>query len=340
MKLFGGKKKIKKNIKELNTLSKPQDDDGSINALPEHKIITMQGDLAELKGISEKEITTAPISEKKQAYIPVSKKLKKAPLPSTEELIGAAPKNLPVFEKIPKKKDSLKETSIKVPIPLKRSFNPLFIILIIIIILGGIGGFFYWQGKEAPPVIEPEPEQIEPSQSLIPVSETIIIFSPEKTIKEIIKEQGTKEQNTDTFKRIVIQKSEKEFFSLSELFERLEIIAPPYTMLELGENYTLFINNNKLGIAIEIKNSDNLKSRLRIWEETMLDSFKNFYLEDYANLSCNEFIDNKYKEIDIRYSNIADPIINVNYAIANNLLIIGISKNLMYNTIDKIVDNL
>jgi len=338
MKLFGGKKKIKKDIKELNTLSKPQDNNGLINALPEHKIRTMQDDLAELEGISEKKIMTVPVPEKKEPYIPIPKKLKKAPLPSPEELIGAAPSNLPVFEKIPKKKDSLKETSTKIPVPLKRNFKPLFII--IIIILAGIGGFFYWQGKEAPPIIEPEPEQIQPSQSLIPINETIIVFSPEKTIKEIIKEQGRKEQNAYTFKRIVIQKSEKEFFSLSELFERLEIIAPPYTMLGFGENYTLFINNNKLGIAIEIKNSDNLKSRLRIWEETMLDSFKSFYLEDYANLSSSGFIDNKYKEIDIRYSNIADPVINVNYAIVNNLLIIGISKNLMYNTIDKIVDNL
>jgi len=338
MKLFGGKKKIKKDIKELNILLKPDNDNGPINALPEHKIRTMQDDLAELEGVAEKKIATAPVPEKKEPYIPVSKKLKKAPLPSTEELIGAAPSNLPVFEKKSKKKDFPKEASIKVSIPLKRSFNPLFII--IIIILAGVGGFFYWQGKETPPIIEPEPEQVEPSQSLIPINETIIIFSPEKTIKEIIKEQGTKEENADIFKRITIQKTEKEFFSLSELFEKLEIIAPPYTMLGFGENYTLFVNNNKLGIIIEIKNSDNLKSRLRIWEETMLDSFKSFYLEDYANLSCNGFIDNKYKEIDIRYSNIANPVINVNYAIVNNLLIIGISKNLMYNTIDKIVDNL
>ena len=83
MKLFGGKKKIKKNIKELNTLSKPQDDDGSINALPEHKIITMQDDLAELEVIPEKKIIPVPIPEKKEPYITVSKKLKKAPFPST-----------------------------------------------------------------------------------------------------------------------------------------------------------------------------------------------------------------------------------------------------------------
>ena len=398
MSLFKKEDKIKKDI-NLTTLSRPQDDDGPINALPEYKIRTMYTDLQEIE--PQKEIKKAPLPktdtkeikkekkiekqqireerkkikerkkqeriekqqaqktalfEKKKSLIkraplpnieeliksaPIDKKIKKAPLPGTEQLIGSIPINLPIIEESKKDiKEAKPEKKIEsyIPIPRKRKIRPIFLLLIIALLI--IGGVFYWINREPEPVIpDPIPEQIQPSESLIQVNETKI-FDLQDSLFELIKEKS-QNQEIGITRRLAILKNEKEFLSLNELFQKLEITPPPYTISNLEENYTLVIysqeQGKRLNLVIQVKNSEILKQRMKEWESTMFNNFSKFYIDDQPGEKASEaFLIDNYKGIDIRYINLPDPDLTLNYTIRNNLLIIGTSKQAIYSIVDNL----
>ena len=326
-------------------------DDKPINALPDYEIRTMKDDLAEL-GLKklEKEAKTfpRPLPEVEEEPAPPEKLPilpKKAPLPGTEELIVAEelapPPPLPQIEelKIPKPAPAY------APIPKRKNSILILVIILVIILLGG-GGFIYWQIKKpiTPPPVQPPPVVTpQPSAPLILINETkIISLSPDKSLFELLKEEAKLEQPILTFKRVALLKNEKDFLSLAEIFQNLEIPVPPYVLAELKENYNLVLfsqaTGKRLGLISEVKDDLNLKEQLGVWEQTMLDDFKNFYPSQIPGTRASQtFLDDIYQGIAIRYVNLPYSTLTLNYTILNNLLIIGTSKELMYNSIDKIL---
>lgn len=354
-------KDIRLNPPKIN-LPEPEEKQGtSINALPEYEIRTMKDDLAKL-GLEklEKEAISAQASPAPDE-LPIidDEKIKKPSLPSIEELIiKQPPEPRPQIQKleIPEPPHFAKalENKPKPAIPLppapkkKKSKSILLpILIIIIIILAGIGGIFYWQNRKNPPLppIE-ENEEPELSESLIPVEKTKIISLDNQTsVSAVLQQEALSEESPGTIKRIAILKNETEFLSLIDLFQELEINIPSSVLTEIKENYTLVLysQNGKshLGLVAEIKNISNLQEQLRLWEQTMVNDLKNFFLSEEPGLSAtNEFQDNIYNNVSIRYINFPEPNITIDYALTDNLFILLTSKESMYEIIDRIVDNL
>jgi len=311
-----------------------------INTLPEYQIRTMKDDLAG-RGLGK----GAP--PKKLPIVPG-----KTPLPTTEELIAKEKKAVKV--KKVKKGKPVPRPKPKQP---KAKPKPLIILIIAAIILAGIALFFYWQGLK-PSALPPEeqslPESIKPSESLIAVDETkIISLLPEASftdaLKQDIKQESRKEQGIGTFKRLAVLKNTKEFLSLIEFFEKMQLIVPPYALTELlGPNYTLALYNQNgekhLVLVSEVKNSENLEEQLNFWEKTMFNDLKNFFLtETPGQPLTSEFEEIAYpptiepeKQATIRYLNFSDPGLTFDYTIIKDVFVLTTNKEAMY----KIVDNL
>ena len=318
----------------------------ALNSLPDYKIRTMKDDLAKLAGKPEDIRTTKEVAPPEK--LPIAPKKFRASLPSTEELITK------VF--IPKSKKSelpsppqpkITPSQTK-PVKIKKPKPKLLIILIIILLIAmGALGFLYWYGKEKPesPPAEEEhqPETPQPSEYLIPVEETKIISLETNSLSDLLRQEAQLDQPIKSFKRIAILKNENEFLSLSEFLQELEVNYPPYFLPQLKENYNIFLFNQETGkrllLIVETENIENLREQLTIWEETMLEDFKNFYPIDKPGQPASEsFLDDIYRDIAIRYINLPFSTLTINYTIINNLLIIGTSKEAIYTAIDNVLD--
>jgi hypothetical protein len=141
----------------------------------------------------------------------------------------------------------------------------------------------------------------------------------------------------------------KEFLSLIEFFEKMQLIVPPYALTELlGPNYTLALyNQNKekhLVLVSEVKNSENLKEQLNFWEKTMFNDLKNFFLTEIPDQPLtSEFEEIAYpptiepdEQAVIRYLSFPDPDLAFDYTIIKDVFVLTTNREAMY----KIVDNL
>jgi hypothetical protein len=69
----------------------------------------------------------------------------------------------------------------------------------------------------------------------------------------------------------------------------------------------------------------------------MFDDLKNLFLDEkLQEPSVKSFKNNVYKGVEIRYLNLPNPDLTIDYAVVNNLLILSTSKAAMYEIIDRI----
>jgi len=111
-----------------------------------------------------------------------------------------------------------------------------------------------------------------------------------------------------------------------------------------GSNYTFFSYNQtegkRLGLVIKIAEGIDLSADLKEWEVSIPERVNEFsvYLGDEILLATTEeFQDNIYNNIPIRYFNLPDPDLSVDYAIIGDKLIITTSKDSMYAVIDALL---
>jgi hypothetical protein len=324
--------------------------------------------------ISEEEIEAAPktaptpsreLPKKIEGELMPQKEIptppKKSILPGTEELV--APKEdlfIPSMPRPEREKEEMPplpqmeeakippELSYEAPLPSPKK-KILSLILIIAIAAGlGIGGFFLikaFSNKGGPTTPTPNPPITAPklSPALISVNETkTISLAPDKSLFELLREETTTTQENKTFERIGVLKNEKEFLSSVELLQNLEVAIPPFALSYIKGNYNLLIygqsNGKRLGLIAEIENPENFKEQLRIWEGTMLDDFKNFYpIHVPGPRASQNFLDDIYLNVAIRYVNLPKPDLTLNYTILNNLFIVGTSKETIYTIIEKVL---
>jgi hypothetical protein len=245
--------------------------------------------------------------------------------------------------------------------------------LAIILILGGIGGFLYWWNYIHVIISTPLPIHLEcqnaqclgvegegenqcstdadclppeptlPS-SLIPVDETETIelaIDQTDQLLEKLKIAATKKQEIGTLKRILIKltNGEEKYTSLTEFVSALNLIFPE-DILNSSENYTLFFyaqaEGQRLGLVINTTN--NIKENLILWEKTMVTDLASLFLDlTREEPATQEFQDNIYQDIAIRYLNFPNPDLTIDYALFNDKLVITTSKASMYAAIDALL---
>ncbi|MAF20380.1 MAG: hypothetical protein CMI55_01720 [Parcubacteria group bacterium] len=187
--------------------------------------------------------------------------------------------------------------------------------------------------------------------SIIPVSktETITFNLQEKDkLPGQLKTIVNQEQATSTLNRVLIKMDngqQREYLSLANLSAILKLNFPEkvLSMIAVDEvqadNYTLFSSSqaqgNHLGLVLELQQGVDLIEDLKIWEDTIKYDLEPLFLEEQIPASLTEeFQDNAYRNIAIRYMNFPGPDLSIDYALAANKLVITTSRESMYAAID------
>jgi len=199
-------------------------------------------------------------------------------------------------------------------------------------------------------------EPVEPTvpDSLIPVSATTTIeltIGQEDLLLDELKLAALEEQATSTFKRILVKlvsETEKKYADLETLISALGISLPDNILsavaisdIEAG-NYTLFFYNqtedNRLGLVIDMGESSTLIEDLKNWEQTIVTDLEPLLLqEELPEAFTQGFQDNTYQDIAIRYLNFPQPDLSVDYGIVAGKLVITMSRESMYASIDALL---
>src|SRR3989338_145064 len=191
------------------------------------------------------------------------------------------------------------------------------------------------------------PEEPEEPNSLIPVSETKTIEisisqpenqTPESLLLEKIKTAVLQEQGPGLLKRILVKiiNGEKKYASLGELISGLGINIPQNILTDL-KDYTLFFYTQNEGprLGLIIETAGDIKENLTLWETAMTADLEPLFLEAVKEEPENRtFQDNVYQNIAIRYLNLPDPSLTIDYASIGNKLIITTSKETIYQALE------
>lgn len=256
--------------------------------------------------------------------------------------------------KAPQEKITIEEKVIKEdkkPVTQKRSVGLpklIALALIVILILGGLGGFLYWRNYsvEVEEPTEPtEPTEPDIPQSLIPTSGTELIVLEAGYKDAFIQELKlilAKEKEEGALDSILIKitsQTEIRYASLSDFISFLGINLPTEI---IQSNYTFFSYRQpegaRLGLVIQLKEGADLSETLNLWETNIQEDLKALFIglneQDVLTAATEEFQDNTYNEIAIRYLNFPSSDLSIDYAVVDDKLIIATSKESMYAAID------
>ncbi len=201
-------------------------------------------------------------------------------------------------------------------------------------------------------------QPVEPTvpEPLIPVDETRTIeltIGQENLLLDDLKLVAAQEQTLNTFKRILaklISQTEKKYADLDTLVSSLGISLPNSILFTAansdikGGNYTLYFysqpEGNRLAIVIALVEGVDLSQELRNWETSIKTDLESFFLGldiEVQPTATEEFQDNLYQDIVIRYLNFPSPDLSIDYAIVGNKLVMTTSRESMYATIDALL---
>ena len=159
------------------------------------------------------------------------------------------------------------------------------------------------------------------------------------------------EQNKGEFKVILLKliENKKTRYADFDSFVSISRLSIPEGIRETvnksnisGNSYNLFSygdgEKNRIGLIIDMEESDKFLGELKNWENTIINDIKPILFKDaLSDVATEEFQDNIYKEIPLRYINIPTPDLSVDYAIINKKLIIATSKESMFAIIDSLI---
>lgn len=198
-----------------------------------------------------------------------------------------------------------------------------------------------------------QPAEPEIPQSLISVNGTETIKMELRSKDLFIWELGlilAKDEEENILNNILVKissQTERKYVSLSDFISISGINLPENIIQSAvaddlgGMNYSFFSYNQtegkRLGLIIKIAEGVDLSADLGEWEASVPEYVDGFfiYLEDQILLAATEeFQDNVYNNIAIRYLNFPNPDLSVDYAIVGDKLIIATSRESMYAVID------
>ena len=114
-------------------------------------------------------------------------------------------------------------------------------------------------------------------------------------------------------------------------------------LANLEESFSFFIHNEqgktRTGIAIELKNKDNVLAEMLKQEPTLTENLSFLFLSKPVINEKIVFKSGEYNGVKVRFFNLAanDDSTSIDYGVYDNKLIIATSKNTMWSIIDKIV---
>jgi hypothetical protein len=199
-----------------------------------------------------------------------------------------------------------------------------------------------------------EPAEPVIPETIIPITETKIIelaIGEEDLLLERLKLTAIEKQTSNTLRRVLVKlvsPVEKKYARLDTLLSSLGITLPISIRQSIAtstlerENHTFFFysqpEGNRLGLVINMKESSTLVQDLKTWEESMIANLRPLLLrDDVPAAATQEFQDNTYREIAIRYINFPDPSLTIDYALVADKLVITTSRESIYAVIDALL---
>lgn len=128
-----------------------------------------------------------------------------------------------------------------------------------------------------------------------------------------------------------------------EIIELLEINIPTNVSNVLEEKYTFFLyaqkEGNRAGFVVKIIDREALVASLKDWEKIMEEDLRSIFLGQEPGEPVNEkFQDGTYQGINIRYLNFSELSLAIDYALAEDYLIITTSKESIFKMIERILE--
>lgn len=152
------------------------------------------------------------------------------------------------------------------------------------------------------------------------------------------------------------QPSANNLATLENIAAGLKLKIPSAVKNELTGDYDLFIYGSsefdkeicqthknispscsgpRLGLALKTNGEAKINSAAKVWEKTMASDLKNLILA--KTISSGQFQTGTYKNQTIRYKNLPISTTAIEYALVNDILIIGTSKSSTLKAIDAAV---
>lgn len=287
---------------------------------------------------------------KKEVFSSISQPISPATLPS-DDVFKSVEKEPAVFKKpLPQTSPAPALVTSSVDIETSsanflsgRNLKLVFVVLLVLIAGGGTFVYFNYFKSNLPvdssiignndiiPIVTPE--------SLFPVDGTIKVVadsgvSPIDSVKTAVSSSILEK---GSFNRILINKQETPL-SLDGFLNDLNINISDEVKNGLTNDYTFFVYGQAQGLryGLVIKTNNDISSQLVNWESEMFKDLNSLYFDGNPQTVSAEFRDNGDYPVSIRYINLPDPSVSLDYALANNLLIITTSKDSMIDLIGKL----
>lgn len=226
--------------------------------------------------------------------------------------------------------------------------------------------------QELQPLLPPEETQPtainEPKlpASILSYSRTEIITASKNTpaaINTAIEDFDSDSVGDDELARLAVKAATpdnpdiSEFTNLDDIVKGLGLKMPQVVRQNLSDDFNLFVfgansfdkdeclrlkNTDpgcygpRLGLAIKISNIDKIMPALKIWEKTMTIDLKPLIWAKTGKAASTSFLTGTYQEKNIHYKNLPLNTVTVEYAVAEDTLIIATSKNSMLKAIDSL----
>lgn len=199
-------------------------------------------------------------------------------------------------------------------------------------------------------------EPVEPAipDSLIPVEKTNTIevsVGQEALLIDGFKAMAKQEQVQGTLRRVLVKlidEQEKSYMDLASIISALDISIPTSILQAVAsseieaDNYTIFLyqqaEGSRLGIVVDMKESSTLVQDLKAWEASIVDNLKPLLLQNgIPPAFTEEFQDNVYQDIALRYLNFPYPDLSIDYGLVTGKLLISTSRESTYAAIDALL---
>ncbi len=199
-------------------------------------------------------------------------------------------------------------------------------------------------------------EPVEPviPDSLIPIERTNTIEVPvgqEALLIDGFKAMAKQEQTQGTLRRILVKlidEQEKSYMDLGSLISALDISIPTSILQAVAsseieaDNYTIFLykqaEGSRLGIVIDMRESPTLVQDLKSWETGIVNDLKPLLLQNgIPPAFTEEFQDNLYQDIALRYLNFPYPDLSIDYGLVTGKLLITTSRESTFAAVDALL---
>ena len=265
-----------------------------------------------------------------------------------------------VFIPPPKISDK-KEPQSLIVVPPGSSFSPVnnrslvLYALLFGAILGGVYYIFFASKERTIPVFQGTPTPII-SKSPLPTQSFVLNSSgnPFSQISIFIANQNISQGETKLFS-IINELGDN--YNFQKVAEKFSMILPSALLQNLsadkaylfvygqkeyfGDTLNGFIPPKRYGLVAEITSDVNLISNLANWENKISSDFEKIFEFKISDASAPDFVDNVYKNTNIRYRNFPSPDKTIDYAVVTDFrgkkyLVVANSREAIFNVIDNI----